>query len=168
MVGRTIWTPYWPDESRVLKNRRTGFAHLRRADQSPARHRGDPKQPPPLSYLEDDVQLPTLTPNSFLFTNPNILPELAHQHLDEREPNSCWKPKMQCGIAGCQSTCEHYANDTDLNMVMQKAVLQLEMWLSSNRWSVIATVGPLALLRSLSWAETKSSVVQNCVLASLS
>ena len=39
----------------------------------------------PLSYLEDDVQLPTLTPNSFLFTNSNILPELAPYHLDERD-----------------------------------------------------------------------------------
>ena len=39
----------------------------------------------PLSYLEGDVQLPTLTPNSFLFTNSNILPELAPYHLDERD-----------------------------------------------------------------------------------
>ena len=39
----------------------------------------------PLSYLEEDVQLPTLTPNSFLFTNSNILPELVPYHLDERD-----------------------------------------------------------------------------------
>ena len=39
----------------------------------------------PLSYLEEDVQLPTLTPNSFLFTSSNILPELAPYHLDERD-----------------------------------------------------------------------------------
>lgn len=39
----------------------------------------------PLSYLEEDVQLPTLTPNSFLFTNSNILPELAPYHLDKRD-----------------------------------------------------------------------------------
>ena len=38
-----------------------------------------------MSYLEEDVQLPTLTPNSFLFTNSNILPELAPYHLDERD-----------------------------------------------------------------------------------
>ena len=37
---------------------------------------------PPLSYLEEDFQLPTLTPNSFLFTNSNILPELAPYHVD--------------------------------------------------------------------------------------
>ena len=39
----------------------------------------------PLSYLEEDVQLPTLTPNSFLFTISNILPELAPYHLDKRD-----------------------------------------------------------------------------------
>ena len=36
-------------------------------------------------YLEEDVQLPTLTPNSFLFTNSNILPEHAPCPLDERD-----------------------------------------------------------------------------------
>ena len=39
----------------------------------------------PLSYLEEDVQLPTLTPSSFLFINANMLPELAPYHLDERD-----------------------------------------------------------------------------------
>ena len=39
----------------------------------------------PLSYLEEDVQLPTLTPNSFLFLNSNILPELSPYQLEERD-----------------------------------------------------------------------------------
>lgn len=39
----------------------------------------------PLSYLEEDVQLPTLMQNSFLFTNSNILPELAPYHVNERD-----------------------------------------------------------------------------------
>jgi hypothetical protein len=29
----------------------------------------------PLGYVEDDVQFPTLTPNSMLFMQPNLLPE---------------------------------------------------------------------------------------------
>ena len=31
----------------------------------------------PLNYMEEDVELPTLTPNSMLFLNPNYLPELG-------------------------------------------------------------------------------------------
>ena len=31
----------------------------------------------PLTYMEEDIQLPPLTPNSLLFFNTNILPELA-------------------------------------------------------------------------------------------
>ena len=35
----------------------------------------------PLGYVEDDPQFPTLTPNSLLFLNANILPELEpHRH----------------------------------------------------------------------------------------
>ena len=51
----------------------------------------------PLCYLEEDVQLPTLRPNSFLFTNSNILPELAPYHLDKRDLRKTakflWKTK---------------------------------------------------------------------------
>ena len=39
----------------------------------------------PLCYLEEDVQLPTLTPNSLLFVNSNILPELEPYHIEERD-----------------------------------------------------------------------------------
>jgi len=39
----------------------------------------------PLSYLEEDVQLPTLTPNSLLFLKSNILPELSPYQLEERD-----------------------------------------------------------------------------------
>ena len=40
----------------------------------------------PLSYLEEDVQLPTLTPNSLLFINSNNLPELQPYYQEERDP----------------------------------------------------------------------------------
>lgn len=35
----------------------------------------------PLSYVEDDVQLPTLTPNLLQFGRPNLLPEAQSHHL---------------------------------------------------------------------------------------
>ena len=38
----------------------------------------------PLAYVEDDVQLPVLTPNSLLFGQPNLLPELQPHHLEDR------------------------------------------------------------------------------------
>ena len=34
----------------------------------------------PLTYMEEDVELPTLTPNSMLFTTPNYIPELKAYH----------------------------------------------------------------------------------------
>ena len=36
----------------------------------------------PLSYMEEDVQLPTLSPNSMLFLNQNYLPELKPHQED--------------------------------------------------------------------------------------
>ena len=34
----------------------------------------------PLTYMEEDVEQPTLTPNSMLFTTPNYIPELKAYH----------------------------------------------------------------------------------------
>ena len=39
----------------------------------------------PLCYQEEDVQLPTLTPNTFLFFNTNILPKLQPHQLDNKD-----------------------------------------------------------------------------------
>ena len=39
----------------------------------------------PLSYLEEDVQLPTLTPNTLLFFNSNNLRELQPYQQEERD-----------------------------------------------------------------------------------
>ena len=36
-----------------------------------------------LDYIEEDVQVPLLTPNSLLFLQPNYLPELEVHHLEE-------------------------------------------------------------------------------------
>ncbi|XP_028410372.1 uncharacterized protein LOC114532993 [Dendronephthya gigantea] len=37
----------------------------------------------PLSYVEDDAQLPLLTPNILQFGRPNILPEQRNQHIED-------------------------------------------------------------------------------------
>ena len=37
----------------------------------------------PLSYVEENVQLPLLTLNSMLFLNSNILPELQSHRIEE-------------------------------------------------------------------------------------
>ena len=39
----------------------------------------------PLSYLEDDIELPVLTPATMLNVNPSRLPELKPRHLDEKD-----------------------------------------------------------------------------------
>ncbi len=43
----------------------------------------------PLCYMEEDEQLPTLTPNSMLFLNPNYLPELKPYHHEEPNEETC-------------------------------------------------------------------------------
>lgn len=50
----------------------------------------------PLSYMEDDVQLPVLTPNSMLHTNPNYLPQLKAHHLEERDLRKRAKYLKKC------------------------------------------------------------------------
>ena len=42
----------------------------------------------PLSYVEDDLQFPILTPNSFLYGRSNLLPELEPHRV---EPNDLRK-----------------------------------------------------------------------------
>ncbi|XP_068692648.1 uncharacterized protein [Montipora foliosa] len=38
----------------------------------------------PLGYVEDDVEFPVLSPNSLLYGQPNLLPELEPHHLEDR------------------------------------------------------------------------------------
>ena len=37
----------------------------------------------PLSYVEDDVELPALTPHSMMHINPSCVPELEPHHIDD-------------------------------------------------------------------------------------
>jgi hypothetical protein len=38
-----------------------------------------------LSYVDEDIQMPTLTPNSIMFVGSNALPELEPHHLEETD-----------------------------------------------------------------------------------
>ena len=50
----------------------------------------------PLSYVEDDVQLPLLTPNSMLFLNSNVLPELQPYHIETADLRKRAKHLLKC------------------------------------------------------------------------
>ena len=50
----------------------------------------------PLCYVEDDIQLPVLTPNSLLFLRSNQLPELKPHHLREFDPRRRAKYLRRC------------------------------------------------------------------------
>ena len=50
----------------------------------------------PLSYIEDDVELPVLTPRSTLNINPSALPELRPHHIDNRDLRKRAKFLIKC------------------------------------------------------------------------
>ena len=62
----------------------------------------------PLSYLEEDIQAPVLTPNSMLQINPSCLPELETQQSegrgfeetgkDSEELQICHVEEMELGV----------------------------------------------------------------------
>ncbi len=50
----------------------------------------------PLSYVEDDLQLPVLIPNCLLFANSNILHELEPHHIEEHDLRRRAKHLLKC------------------------------------------------------------------------
>ena len=50
----------------------------------------------PLCYLEDDVQLPVLTPNAMLHTQPTYIPELEKHHIEEKDLRKRAKHLLKC------------------------------------------------------------------------
>ena len=50
----------------------------------------------PLSYVEDHLQLPLLTPNSMLFLKSNILPELQPHNIENGNMRKRAKHLLQC------------------------------------------------------------------------
>ena len=50
----------------------------------------------PLSYVENDVQLPVLTPNSMLFANSNVLSELDPIGIESNDVRRRAKHVLKC------------------------------------------------------------------------
>ena len=50
----------------------------------------------PLSYVEDDVQMPLLTPSAMLFLNSNLLPELQPHHIETADLRTRAKHLLKC------------------------------------------------------------------------
>ena len=53
----------------------------------------------PLSYVEEDVQLPLLTPNMFQFGRPNLLPDPAAHH--QENPDLRKRARYLSEMQGC-------------------------------------------------------------------
>ena len=49
-----------------------------------------------MSYVEDDVQMPLLTPNVMLFLNSNLLPELQPHHIETTDLRKRAKHLLKC------------------------------------------------------------------------
>ena len=50
----------------------------------------------PLSYIEDDAQMPLLAPNAILFLNSNLLPELQPHHTETADLPKQEKHLLKC------------------------------------------------------------------------
>ena len=50
----------------------------------------------PLTYLEDDVQLPTLTPHAMMFGQPNQLPEDNSDAIESKDLRKCARYLRRC------------------------------------------------------------------------
>ncbi|KAK3748474.1 hypothetical protein QZH41_005911 [Actinostola sp. cb2023] len=50
----------------------------------------------PLSYVEDDIQLPILTPNSLLYIQHNMLPDLQTHHVQDYDLRNRAKHLLKC------------------------------------------------------------------------
>ena len=69
----------------------------------------------PLCYVEDDIQLPVLTPNSLLFLRSNQLPELKPHYLREFDPRRRAKCLRRCKQALWTNIYEAWEKDTGWN-----------------------------------------------------
>ena len=83
LVGRAIWALYWSFQSYLLQSdwqRALTFEELEETVLDIEVNMNDR----PLSYMEDDVSFPTLTPSAFLLQSPNAVPELP-VHLQDAD-----------------------------------------------------------------------------------
>ena len=119
----------------------------------------------PLCYVEDDIQLPVLTPNSLLFLRSNQLPELEPHHL--REFHLCRRAKYLrrcnrlCGPGGLPNIYEGWENDTGWNTRVKPRPWPKERWSSSRRRNEIAINGQLDSWKIWFRDETESFELPN-------
>ena len=64
----------------------------------------------PLGYVEDDVQFPTLTPNSMLFMQPNLLPEEETSDVEGVELRKRARHLSKCKDAVWSRWTKEYIN----------------------------------------------------------
>ena len=67
-----------------------------------------------LSYLDDDVQLPVLTPNAMLHIQSSYVPELEKHNIRGRELNNCQGTNVRCGTGGPENTRVAFGSNTEL------------------------------------------------------
>ena len=86
----------------------------------------------PLSYAENDVQLPLLTPNAMLFMQSNWLPELQPHRIQTADLRKRARHLLnkQCGAVGPKSTYAVFARDTELRLERGETRFLLVMLLS--------------------------------------
>ena len=65
----------------------------------------------PLSYLENDVQFPLLTPNSLLFLKSNLLPELLPHRTESADIRKRAKHLLKCEEAIWRRWSKEYLRD---------------------------------------------------------
>ena len=90
----------------------------------------------PLDYVEDDIQLPILTPSSLLHIQPNTLPELEPNHIQDYDLRKHAKYLSKCKDAVRSCWTKEYlkgsTRDTALSARVTVPIQRKEMWLSSN------------------------------------
>ena len=74
----------------------------------------------PLSWVEDDVQLPVLTPASFLFQRANRLPELEPWREENRDPRKRAKHLKSCKDALRKRWTREYLAALENDMAVEK------------------------------------------------
>ena len=81
-MGWTVWTSDRVGKTITLQNIGNGYLKWKELEEvlldveTALNNR-------PLQYLEDDIQMPTLTPNLMLFVGYNTMPELETHHEEE-------------------------------------------------------------------------------------
>ena len=89
-----------------------------------------------LDYVEDDIQPPILTPSSLLHIQPNTLPELEPNHIQDYDLRKHAKYLSKCKDAVRTRWTKEYlkgsTRDTALSTRVTVPIHRKEMWLSSS------------------------------------